>query len=99
MIPRAWCVCTAFAATACSFDLADVVTDAPGDDGGAFDGAPGDETGLDAAALDGATEASAADAPRADVVTDAPSDADAAVPPDTGVDGGPTRVTNGLVVL
>src|SRR5262249_25732051 len=106
MTPQAWCVRLAFAAcagavTACSFDRADVVTDAP-DDGGTFDVAPGGEAeaGVDDSAAPGGPDAATADAPpNGDGGgTDAPADsAPDTVQPDTGNAG--TRVTNGIVVL
>ena len=103
---RTFAVAFVAAATACSFDLADVATDAPGggDGGGTFDAQQGTDTGPDPGGDGGGggPDGNAADSP-APVdgnVTDAPIDvARDTAPPDTGVDAGPTRVTSGIVVL
>jgi hypothetical protein len=100
MTPRVWCVClaAACAATACSFDLADVVTDAP-DDGGTPDVAPGDDAAGADAGDEGTTTSDAR--PSGDGGgSDAPADAKVdTAQPDTGGEAGPTRVTNGIVLL
>jgi hypothetical protein len=112
MSHRAWglvLVIFTAAATACSFDLAEVDTGAtPGDDGGGgvlVDGAPagddGGQTGGDGGGTgtDATTEAAGGDAGQADAPGDAVAIKDTA-PLDTGVDApGPTRVTSGLLAL
>ncbi len=95
------------AATACSFDLAEVATETAGDGGGGGpDGQPGDATGTDATIDDGGDGKDAG----ADAVSDSPSGSDGSAdapvdvardtaPPDTGIDSGPPRVTSGILAL